>query len=158
MNVLGLTRFLFETSLTSLTSRGIPCVVNRSDDIFVTGKTKDEHDSNLEKVLKRLMSKNLTLNFFKCEFGKEEIEFFELHFIGKGVSPTQAKVEAIKKIEPPSTPDEVSSFLGIVTYCSRFIPNAAIISEPLRRLTNIRQEWMWKEEQEKSFDDLKKSL
>ena len=46
------------------TVSGIPGVVNRSDDIFVTGKTKDEHDSNLEKVLKRLMSKNLTLNFF----------------------------------------------------------------------------------------------
>ena len=122
------------------TVSGIPGVVNRSDDIFVTGKTKDEHDSNLEKVLKRLMSKNLTLNFEKCEFGKEEIEFFGLHFSGKGVSPTQAKVEAIKKAEPPSTPDEVSSFLGMVTYCSQFIPNAAAISEPLRSLTHIKQE------------------
>jgi hypothetical protein len=46
----------------------------------------------------------------------------------------------------------------MVTYCSRFIPNAAAISEPLRRLTHIKQEWMWKEEQEKAFNDLKKSL
>ncbi len=30
---------------------------------------------------------------------KEEIKFFGLHFNGKGVSPTQAKVEAIKKTE-----------------------------------------------------------
>lgn len=140
------------------TVSGIPGVVNRSDDIFVTGKTKEEHDSSLEKVLKRLMDKNLTLNFEKCEFGKEEIDFFGLHFSGKGVSPTQAKVEAIKKAEPPSTPDEVSSFLGMVTYCSRFIPNAAAISEPLRRLTHTKQEWVWKEEQEKAFKNLKKSL
>jgi hypothetical protein len=62
------------------------------------------------------MSKNL--KFVKCEFGKEEIEFFGLHFSGKGVSPTQAKVEAIKKSEPPPTPDKVSRFLGMVTYCS----------------------------------------
>jgi hypothetical protein len=65
------------------------------------------------------MSKNLTLNFEKCEFGIEEIEIFE------GVSPTQTKVKDIKKAEPPPTPGEVSSFLGMVTYCSRFIPNAA---------------------------------
>jgi hypothetical protein len=51
-------------------------------------KTKEEHDSSLEKVLQRIMDKNITLNFEKCEFGKEEIDFFGLHFSGKGVSPT----------------------------------------------------------------------
>ncbi len=68
---------------------GIPGVVNRSDDIFVEGKTKEEHDSSLEKVLKIPMDKNLTLNFVKCEFGKYEIDFFGLHFGRKGVSQTQ---------------------------------------------------------------------
>ena len=46
----------------------------------------------------------------------------------------------------------------MVTYCSQVIPNAAAISELLRRLTHTKQEWMWKEEQEKPFDDLRKSL
>jgi hypothetical protein len=62
------------------------------------------------------------------------------------------------KAETTSTPDEVSSFLGMVTYCSRFIPNATAISEPLGSLTHTKQEWVWKEEPEKAFKNLKKSL
>ena len=131
---------------------------NRSDDIFVTGKTKEEHDRNLEEVLKRLMKRNLTLHFDKCEFGKQEINFYGLHLSGKGMSPDKSKFEAINKAENPKTLDEVASFLGMVTYCSRFIPNAAAISEPLRRLTHIKEEWKWEDEQQQAFDKLKRSL
>ncbi len=85
------------------TVSGVNGVFNRSDDIFVTGKTKEEHNRNLEKLLKRLMERNLTLHFDKCEFGKEEIDFYGLHFSGNGMSPDKSKVEAINKAKRPET-------------------------------------------------------
>ncbi len=54
----------------------------------------------------------------------------------------------------PTAPEEIASFLGMVVFCSRFIPNAAIISEPLRRLTHKNTEWKW----QTAFQDLKKKL
>ncbi len=50
-------------------------MVNRSDDIFVTEKTKDEHNSNLEKVLKILISKNLILNFENVNLLEKKFNF-----------------------------------------------------------------------------------
>ena len=47
------------------------------DDILISGKTQEEHDSTLEQVIKILKYKNLTLNKRKSEFSKSEIMFFQ---------------------------------------------------------------------------------
>lgn len=54
---------------------------------------------------------------------------------GNGICPSYEKVEAVKEARRPTSAAVERSFLGLVQYCSRFIPNLATISEPLRRLT-----------------------
>ena len=46
----------------------------------------------------------------------------------------------------------------MVNYSSRFIPNLATIAEPLRRLTRKGEPFIWNEEHENSFNQLKESL
>ncbi|PIK38325.1 hypothetical protein BSL78_24838 [Apostichopus japonicus] len=75
-----------------------------------------------------------------------------------GICPSDEKVEAIKDARQPTSASEVRSFLGLVQYCSRFIPNLATISEPLRRLTKKGQTFSWGKEQEQSFQSLKNVL
>ncbi|XP_057375023.1 uncharacterized protein K02A2.6-like [Daphnia carinata] len=137
---------------------GIPGVVNRSDDILVTVRSRGEHDQNLREVLRRLQERNLTLNFGKCEFGNREVTYFGLHFSEDGIAPDKAKVQAIDEAAPPSGPDEVSSFLGMITFCSRFIADAASISEPLRKLTHKKTEWAWSTKEQTAFQELKNRL
>ena len=45
--------------------------VNIADDIIVCGKSVNEHDNLLNKVLKSLAENNITLNIKKCEFDRE---------------------------------------------------------------------------------------
>ena len=52
--------------------RGLHGVRNIADDIIVYGKTREDHDANLEKCLQRLSDKGLRLNQSKCTFLKEE--------------------------------------------------------------------------------------
>ena len=42
--------------------------MNVSDDILIFGKTREEHDVALKKVLAKLQEAGLTLNKEKCEF------------------------------------------------------------------------------------------
>ena len=52
-----------------------------------------------------------------------------------GLSPGEDKIAAINKTREPTTATEVHSVLGLVNFCSKFIPNSATIAEPLRECT-----------------------
>lgn len=68
------------------------------------------------------------------------------------------KVQAIKMFRPPNTVEEVRSFLGLVTYVSKFIPNLATVTEPLRKLTKKDTAFEWGDEQQSAFSHLKDQL
>lgn len=137
---------------------GCKGVRNIFDDIVVHGSTKEEHDENLEGLLIRLREKGLTLNREKCKFHLDQLEFMGHLLSSKGISPHSGKVEAVKDARQPESASEVRSFLGLVNFCARFIPNLATISEPLRRLTKKDQEFVWGLEQDNAFKELKSKL
>ena len=111
---------------------GIPNVKNISDDIIVYGKIPAEHDAALVAVSQRLREHNLTLNKDKCEFNKTTIEFYGYLFSAKGVSADPKKIESIQNASNPRNATELRSLLGLVNYVSRFIPDYATITAPLR--------------------------
>ena len=137
---------------------GLNGVLNISDDIIIHGMTKEEHDANLESLFQRLQDRNLTVNKQKCEFGKNKIKFFGYVFSESGLSPDPEKILAIKNMEKPKNQGEVRSFLGMTNYVSRFIENYSTISEPLRRLIQQKQPFVWTEQQDHAFNQLKNAL
>ena len=135
-----------------------PRMGNISDDILVGGVDEKDHDMNLQLCLKTIEENGLTLNKNKCQFGKHEIEFFGFRISSEGISPTQSKIDAIQSFKRPENPNEVLSFLGLINYLAKFIPNLAAESEVLRRLTRKEVLWDWGEEEEKTFLHLKKVI
>ena len=106
-------------------------VQNIADDLIVQGKSIKEHDQSLHKVLQRLEEKNLTLNPMKCEFRMDKVVFMGLLLSKYGIGPTEERVRAVLEAVQPTTPTEVRSFLGMVGFSARFIPNFATLVEPL---------------------------
>ena len=53
---------------------------------------------------------------------------------------------------------EVRSFLGLVQYCAKFLPNFAKEAEPIRQLTRKDKPFVWEEAQRQSFEKLKHLL
>ena len=137
---------------------GIDGQANISDDIIVYGKDKEEHDARLERVIKRLGERGLTLNAAKCQFSMDKLTFVGMVLSGNGISCAAEKVEAITSAREPRNASETRSFLGLVNYCGRFIPNLATISEPLRRLTKAGTQFVFGEEQKAAFEKLKECL
>ena len=81
------------------------------------------------------------------------------HVLSKfGIQIDEAKVKAVRDAEPPKNANEVLSFLGVVTFCAKFIPNYATIAEPLRKLTRNNVPWEWTSEQQRAFEKLKQCL
>lgn len=131
---------------------------NISDDILIFGRTQEEHDKALNDTLKALTANGLKLNQSKCEFNRDHITFFGLVLRKSGISPDPSKISAIRKSNSPANACELRSFLGMTSYCSRFIPNYSTVSEPFRRLTRSDTDWKWTSEQEHAFKSLKNLL
>ena len=139
--------------------QGCEGVQNIADDIIVHGPTVELHDQRLTTVLERLQERGLTLNPEKCEFRIPRITFMGHHVSEKGIGPTQAKVEAVLNAREPQSAAEVRSFLGLVNFCSRFIPDLATTAEPLRKLTRTKTTpFVWGKEQARSFQELKDKM
>lgn len=140
---------------------GVPGVVNLADDIVVHGRNTGEHNERLNIALERLAKAGLTLNEKKCVFGVGEITFVGHRISSQGVDPGLDKVEAVVKASVPKTVGEMKSFLGLVSYCSRFIPDFSSRTELLRNLTIGKQSALQIEfgnQELKAFKELKEAL
>ena len=87
-----------------------------------------------------------------------EPEFFGMKFSSNGISISEHKLKALLEADPPKTPSEVVSFLGLALFCERFIKKLAIKAEPLRRLTHSKTAWIWTKEQQDAFELIKNSI
>jgi len=71
---------------------------------------------------------------------------------------TYDKIAAIKEFRAPKNSEEVRSFLGLINYVGKFIPNLATKTEQLRQLIRDKVTFQWTTEHQKSFEILKQSL
>ena len=131
--------------------QGIPGMVYFIDDILITGYTRQEHESNLRQVLSRLQQYGLRLNKVKCHFFQEELEFLGHIISREGVRPTDSRIKAIQKAPAPTNKQQLQSFLGLMTYNTKFIPNLTHTLHPLYQLLRKNTKWSWKSKREKSF-------
>ncbi|GKE76146.1 retrotransposon protein, putative, ty3-gypsy subclass [Tanacetum coccineum] len=94
--------------------------------------------------------------FIVMPFGLTNALAFLGHVInGDGIHVDPSKIEAVKNLEAPRTPYEVSSFLGLAGYYHRFIENFSKIAKPRTILTQQIKTFDWGEEQENAFQTLK---
>ena len=117
------------------------------DNILITGPSTEEHLDNTQKVLRRLSEAGLRLKAVKCQFMKPVLECLGHRVDTEGFHPVEAKVKAIKEAPAPKNTTELKSFLGMLNFYGKFIPNLSSILEPLHRL--LRKEVVWKWEVEK---------
>ena len=72
--------------------RDLSGVVCHADSVLVSGRDKNEHDSQFHVVLKRLEAAGVTLNKVKCQFSCIKNG---LVIDANGISPDPQKTEAI---------------------------------------------------------------
>ena len=131
---------------------------NMADDIIIFASDRKQHEKALAQCLYRLEQNGLTLNFGKCKFLKESLEFFRLIFSKDGTHLDPMKIEASVNTLTLTSGSEVRSLLGMATYSSQFIPNFATITKPLRSLTRKGTHFSWTKEHQNAYRKLKEAL
>ena len=134
---------------------GVCCFV---DDILVATKTETEHLNCLRAVFKRLQENDVLVKPEKCVFMTKEIFYLGFKITDKGLFKTDGKIKAIKESLAPTNVSEVRSFLGLVTFYSKFVPNLATMATLIYQLTRKNVPFDWNEECQKAFQSLKQEL
>ena len=57
------------------------------DDVIIHGKTKEEHDHNLQKLKETARTAGLTFNSSKCAINQKQVRFFGAIFDENGIHP-----------------------------------------------------------------------
>ena len=119
--------------------QGLPMACVYIDDILVAGKTEAEHISNLQQVFTRLEAAGVRLKKKKYLFSLAEVEYLGHCISAAGLKPLESKVKAIVNASAPSKVSELKSFLGLVNYYDKFLPNLASVLAPLYKLLQHSQ-------------------
>lgn len=138
--------------------QGLPNVHCYLDDILVTGSNDEQHLKNVDAVLSRLDEFGLCVQREKCEFFKESLEYLGHIIDAQGLHKSPEKVRAIRDAPAPKDVSQLRSFLGLINYYSRFIPNLASVLAPLNALLCKGKQWLWSLECEDAFDKVKTLL
>lgn len=138
--------------------RGLDGCVCYVDDILITADDDVKHLRLLDQVLGRLAKHGIHANKAKCSFLQEDIEYLGYKISKTGVSPIPDRVCAVIKAPNPSSREQLKTFLGMVSYYAKFIPNRSHILAPLYRLLHDGVDWKWSSDCERAVQKVKSLL
>jgi hypothetical protein len=131
------------------------------DDIGVFTKNWEEHIKVLTIVLQKLQDNGFTINPLKCEWAVQETDWLGYWLTPIGVKPWKKKIDAILKMQPPTTLKLLRGFVGMVNFYRDMWPHRAHILAPLTAKTGAPKKgqkapsFTWTSEMQKAFDEMK---
>ena len=85
----------------------------------------------------------------KCVFLQPSVKYFAFVVDRQGIHTSPRKVQAIREVSVPENSTDLTSFLGLVNYYRKFIPDMATSVNPVNRSLSQDIPWSW-------FDDCQK--
>ena len=128
------------------------------DDVIVFSNSFTEHVDHLRQVFQKLRDANSKLNPKKCVFGQEKVRYLG-HIVSRdGVSTDPEKIRVVQQYPVPTNAHEIKVFLGFVGYYRKYIKDYCKIINPLTNLTCHDVPFVWDENCESAFQNLKQKL
>ena len=113
------------------------------DDLIIFSPDGDSHAEHVSAVLDCLQAPGLRVHPQKSCFCAPGVEYLG-HFISaQGLSPTAAKVAAIRAVPPPRNVRELRSRLGHFNYYRCYLPGFSTLAKPLTEPTRKDTPWVW---------------
>ncbi|XP_011688809.1 PREDICTED: uncharacterized protein K02A2.6-like [Wasmannia auropunctata] len=136
---------------------GIEGVIPYLDNIFCTGSNDKKHWQALNTVFTRLEEAGFKININKCDFFKDRLDVLGFVIDKNGLHKAETKVKAMIHAPTPKNKKQLDSFLGLITYYARFLPDRAERLKPLYECAK-QGEFKWSKECASAFEWVKTEL
>ena len=148
---------IFQRTLESLL-QGIKNCVVYLDDILITGATNEKHLLTLDEVFSRPETAGLRLQRNKCKFLEPSVTYLGHLIDAEGLHPVPEKIKAIQDAPEPTDVSQLKSYLGLLSYYRKFMPNLSSVLAPLYNLLKADCHWRWHKEEQEALEASKKLL
>jgi RNase H-like domain found in reverse transcriptase/Reverse transcriptase (RNA-dependent DNA polymerase) len=128
------------------------------DDLLIHSDTEEEHLLHVAAVLDMLFSVGLRAHPDKSLFCCEAVEYLGFLIGTSFLNPHHSKIEAIQALKAPTTVKQLQAVLGLCNYYRCFLPDFSIIAHDLYHLTKPSTPWVWTDEHNATFEQLKALL
>jgi hypothetical protein len=133
-------------------------VLTYVDDIIVKSTKQENHITDLQETFANFRQAGLKLNLEKCVFRVKKGKFLGCLVSTKGIEANPSKIEAILRMEPPSTKKGAQRLIGRLTSLNRFISRSAERNLPFFEVLKLAEVFQWGPTQQKAFEELKQYL
>ena len=106
------------------------------DNITICGKTKEEHDANLQQFLEAAAKHNLTFNKNKCTYSSDCISLLGYQIHDRTLRPDPERVKTLLDIPVPKSKKELSRAIGLFAYYAKWLPRFSC-KVKLCRIANV---------------------
>lgn len=128
------------------------------DDLLIVSQSKKQHVTDIVAVLTCIQQARMTLRLEKYHFFQESVQYLRFIFDRVGIRPDPAKTQAILEYARPNNKSQLLSFLGLITFYQSHVPECSDICAPLFQLTRESETFIWGDEEEKAFVQIKNSI
>ena len=129
------------------------------DDLLLFTLSKSSHVAKLEDSLKALLKNGKKISPKKCQLFRTNLQYMGNEIFIKDervcVKPLRNRLEAIHKLQPPTTVKWCRSIMGMLNFLSMFCPELQKLSKPIYDLTMKGRPFVWRKEQQDSFEEIK---
>ena len=130
------------------------------DDILIVSETFEQHLELVSRVLATLIEYGIKVKLSKCHFFQSEVKFLG-HIVGvSGIKKCPEFTQDVLDFPKPDTVKQLRSFLGMVNFQRKFVPNCSTILKPLSSLLGLsdKTKVKWTDSMESAFSALKEAM
>ena len=142
---------VFQMYMDQITNR-LHGIIAIYDNICVFGKTREEHNTRLLKLVKTASKNGLVFHSHNCSIRQPQITFYGAVFAVQGMKPDPAKIYALQNLPTSENHKQLQSFLGLINYLQSFLLHWA------SKTTFLREQilyWDWNPSTDAIFHKLK---
>jgi hypothetical protein len=118
-------------------------VLTYIDDIIVKITKQENHIADLQETFANFRPASLKLNPEKCVFRVKKGKFLGCMVSTKGIEANPSKIEAILRMEPPSTKKGAQRLTGRLASLNRFISRSAERNLPFFEILKSVKVFQW---------------
>ena len=119
------------------------CPEEKCNFVLVTGTSDNDHLHNLNTMVEQLQHNGFSLKKDKCTFLQDAVEYLGHKIDAEGRHTLPGKIVAVRSAPEPRNVAKLRSFLGMLNYYAKFIPNLSTLVHPLNALLQRSKQWKW---------------
>jgi hypothetical protein len=112
------------------------------------------HLDAVDELLTRLEVNNFTVIPLKCAWAVQETDYLGYCLTPNGIKPWRKKIQGILNMCKPTSPTQVRSYLGSISFYRDMWKDRAHILAPITALVSDKVPFKWTAEHDKAWDTM----